>query len=126
MPISGKIWQKILIFTTESKSFGTHVTENHLGTFFALFLSRAWNKMGQKCQYLAKNDQKCIFWTKSGSFWAKNPNFYGRRQKFWYQHNKKTTPAPCWQCLLVRRGIIWAKNANIWQNKNNVWPNLAV
>ena len=48
--------QKILILTEESKGFGTHITEKkHLGTLFALFFGRAWDEMGQKCQYLAKN-----------------------------------------------------------------------
>ena len=62
-----------------SKSFGTNITENHLDTLFALVFGRAWDKMGKKCQYLAQNDQKCIFWTKFGRFWAKNPNFYGSK-----------------------------------------------
>ena len=38
-----------------SKSFGTQITKKHLGTLSALFFGRAWEKMGQKCQYLAKN-----------------------------------------------------------------------
>ena len=46
---------KILIFTEESKGFGTHMTENHLGTSFALFFSGAWDQMDQKGQYWAKN-----------------------------------------------------------------------
>ena len=46
---------KIIIFTRLSKRFGTHITENHLRTSFALFFGRAWDKMGQKCQFLAKN-----------------------------------------------------------------------
>ena len=32
-----------------SKSFGTHISENHKGTSFALFV---WLGMGQKCQNL--------------------------------------------------------------------------
>ena len=79
--------QKILIFTGESKSFGTHITEN-LDTLFALVFGRAWDQMGQKCQYLAKKSQ---FWAKFGCFGAKNPNSYGRKQKFWYPFNGKTT-----------------------------------
>ena len=58
--------QKILIFTGEIKSFVTHITKNHLDTLFALVFGRAWDEMGKKCQYLAQNDQKCIFLTK---FW---------------------------------------------------------
>ena len=44
---------------------------------FALFFGWAWDEMGQKCQYLAQNDQICIFWAKLGRLWAKNPNFLG-------------------------------------------------
>ena len=54
----------------------------HLGTMVALFFGQAWEEMGQKCQYLAQNDQICIFWAKFGRFWAKHPNPYGRKQKF--------------------------------------------
>ena len=60
-----------------SKSFGTNITENNQDNLSALFFSQALDQVGQKCQYLAQNDQKCIFWTKFGHFWAKNPNFYG-------------------------------------------------
>ena len=49
----------------------------HLGTMFALFFGQAWDEMGQKCQYLAQNDQICIFWAKLGHLWAKNPNSFG-------------------------------------------------
>ena len=38
--------------------------------------------MGSKCQYLAKNGQKCIFWTKFGRFWAEILIFLEREQKF--------------------------------------------
>ena len=62
-----------------SKIFGTNITENHLDNLSALFFGRALDKMCQKWQYLAQNDQICIFWTKFGRFWAKNPNFYGSK-----------------------------------------------
>ena len=61
--------QKIPIFTGEIKSFVTHISENppshlvHIG-----FWSRI-EKKGKKGQYLAENDQKCIF------FILCNPNF---------------------------------------------------
>ena len=42
-----------------------------------IIFCRAWDKMGQKSQYMAQNDQKCILWAKFGRFWAKNPNSYG-------------------------------------------------
>ena len=51
------------------KSFGTRITENHLGNLFALFFGRALDQMGQKCRYLAKNARfgpnLAVFWPKS-------------------------------------------------------------
>ena len=43
------------IGTNQSKSFGIHITENHLGTLFALFFVWARDDMGQKSRYLAQN-----------------------------------------------------------------------
>ena len=40
---------KILIFMGVSKSFGTNITENHLGNLSALFFGQALDQMGQKC-----------------------------------------------------------------------------
>ena len=71
--------QKILFFTGEIKSFVTHITENPPRHLVHIVF---WSGIGQnvqKWQYLAQNDQKCIFWTKFGRFWAKNPNFYGSK-----------------------------------------------
>ena len=51
--------QKILILTGESKSFGTHITEKHLGTLFALFSGRAgtkWAKIANIWPKLQRND----------------------------------------------------------------------
>ena len=67
--------QKILFFTGEIKSFVTHITENppshlvHIG-----FWSRI-EKKGKIGQYLAENDQKCIFWTKFGRFGAPKSDY---------------------------------------------------
>ena len=58
MPISCQesiFGPKILIPLGVSKSFFTHITENHLGNLFALFFGRALDQLGQECQYLAKN-----------------------------------------------------------------------
>ena len=46
---------KILIFMGVSKSFGTNITENHLGNLSALFFGQALDQMSQKCRYLAQN-----------------------------------------------------------------------
>ena len=57
----------------------THITENPPRHLVHIVF---WSGIGQnvqKWQYLAQNDQICIFWTKFGRFWAKNPNFYGSK-----------------------------------------------
>ena len=46
---------KKLIFMGVSKSFGTHITENHLDNLSALFFGQELDQMGQKCRYLAQN-----------------------------------------------------------------------
>ena len=46
---------KILIFMEVSESFGTNITENHLGNLSPLFFIQAIDQMGQKCRYFAKN-----------------------------------------------------------------------
>jgi len=86
-------WQITLIFTGESKSFGTHTTEKPPQTTNANF----------------------------GPNLAKNPYSFGRKQKFQYQHNGKTTCAPCSHCVLVGHMTKLAKNANIWP-KQQIWP----
>ena len=58
--------QRILFFTGEIKSFVTHITENPPGHLVHIVFGRAWDKMCKKWQYLAKNDQKCWFWTNFG------------------------------------------------------------
>ena len=110
----GHFGPKILIFMGVSKSFGTNITGNHIHNLSALFFGQALDQMGQKCQYLAQNDQKCIFWTKFARFVAKNLDSYGGKQKFWYPHKGKSTSAFCLHCISVRHGTKWTKNANIW------------
>ena len=51
--------------------------KTYLGTLFALVFGRAWDEMGKKWQYLAQNDQKCIFWTNFGRFWPRILIFEG-------------------------------------------------
>ena len=57
----GRPWAKHPNFSSGSKRFGAHISENHLGTSFAFF-GRAWHQMGQKGQYLDQNDKKCQMW----------------------------------------------------------------
>ena len=74
---NGNIWPKM----TKTAYFGPILAilgpeilifmgENHIDNLSALFFGQALDQMGQKCQYLAQNDQKCIFWTNFGRFWA--------------------------------------------------------
>ena len=68
--------QKILIFTSEIKSFVTHIMENPPRHLVHIVF---WSGIGQNVQ------KKAIFgpkWPKMqilGRFWAKNPNFYGSK-----------------------------------------------
>ena len=50
----GRFWAEILTFWRGGKSFGTHTSENQLGTWFPLFLVGHNTKMDQKGKYLAK------------------------------------------------------------------------
>ena len=54
------------------------------------FFGRPWDQTGQKCQYLAQNDQKCIFWGRIGRFWAKHLNSFWIEPKFWFPHIRKS------------------------------------
>ena len=67
--------QKSFFLLEKSKVLLLTYRKTHLGTLFKFVFGRALDKMCKKWQYLAKNDQKCIFWTNFGRFWAKYPNF---------------------------------------------------
>ena len=45
---------KILIFMGVSKSFGTNITENHLGNLSALYFGQELDQMGQKAHIWPK------------------------------------------------------------------------
>ena len=62
--------------------------------------------MGQKCQYLAQNDQKCIFWTKFG-FFGPNILILTGGSKSVGTHVMEKPP---WH--LVRIGFWWALRPN--------------
>ena len=113
--------QKSPILTGESKSFVTHIKEKDLSTLFALFFGRAWDEMGQKCQYLTQNDQKCIFWTKFGVL---GPKILILREeaKVLVPTQRKNHLGTFFASFLVSHGSKWAKNGNIWPKK----PNLAI
>ena len=117
---------KILIFTGESNSFGTHITEK--GTLFALFFGQTWDEMRQKCQYLAQNDQKCKFWTKFGRFWAKILILTGGSKSF-DTHITEKPPRLLVRIVLVMHGTkksqkfgrFLAKNPNSYRRKQKFW-----
>ena len=103
--------QKILVITGEIKRLVTNITENPPRHLVCICFWSGMGQNGQKCQYLAQNDQKCIFWTKFGSFWAKIPIvlwscirsngpkmlIFGRKCQFW-----------------AKFGCFWAKNPFFW------------
>ena len=64
----------ILIILGGSKSSGTYISENHLGTSLALFFGRAWHQMDQK-----------------GHILGQISNCLAREQTFWYSHIRKPT-----------------------------------
>ena len=61
-----------------SESFGTNITENHLGNLSALFFGQALGQMGQKAPIFGP---KCQFWAKFGRFWAQNQISWGQEVK---------------------------------------------
>ena len=78
----GRFGAKNPNFSGTSKSFGTHITEHHLGTLIALFFDGHGTK-----------------WTKNANIWpkmsilgqiwlllAKYPFFWGEGVKLWYPH----------------------------------------
>ena len=82
-PILAVFGPKILIFRGVSESFGTNITENHLGNLSALFFAQALDQMGQKCRCLAKN---ASFGPNLVVFGPKIQFFGGREKNFWYPH----------------------------------------
>ena len=58
-PILAVFGPKIQSFMGVSKSFGTNITENHLGNLSTVFFGQTLDQMGQKCPYSAEN---ASFW----------------------------------------------------------------
>ena len=75
---NGRSWAKHPNYF-DQKIWYTHISVLNEAPRSHCFIGRAWHQMDNKGQYLAQNDQICIFWTKFGRFWAKNPNFYGSK-----------------------------------------------
>ena len=76
IPILDQIWsfwgKKIPIFTCESKSFGTHITEKHLGTLFALFFWSGMGRNGPKMPIFGPKKPKTHILDLIWPFWDKN------------------------------------------------------
>ena len=66
---------KILIFMRVSKSFGTQIMEKPPRQLVPIVFWLAWEQMGQKCRYLAKNAR---FGPNLAVFWTKIQFFVGR------------------------------------------------
>ena len=75
---------KVLFFWGGIKSFVTHVSENHLGTSFALFLVRQGTKWAKKTQH----GQKGPTWPKMPILGKTILFFFlgGGEDIFWYPH----------------------------------------
>ena len=69
-PILAAFGPNILIFMGVSKSYSPNIKENHLGNLSTLFFGQALDQMGQKCQYLAQNDQKMNILDQFWPFWG--------------------------------------------------------
>ena len=80
MPILSQIFvvfgQKILIFTGERNSFGTHITEKPPRHLIRIIF---WSGMGSNGPQMPIFGQKKQFWAKLGRLWAKIPNFCGSK-----------------------------------------------
>ena len=61
-----------------SRSFGTHISENHLGISFAFSLVGHGTKWAREAAIWPKMTKMPIL----TSFWAQNPIFFGRKQNF--------------------------------------------
>ena len=125
---------QILIFPGRSKSFATCIIENHLGTLFALFFGRVWHQMGQKCQYLAQSDHRCIFWAKFGLFGPKILIFLGRKQKFLREGSKSFYGKPPRHlvCIVFWSGMgsngpkmpIFGQKCQFWAKFGRFWAKI--
>jgi len=75
---NGRSWAKHPNYF-DQKIWYTHISVLNEAPRSHCFIGRAWHQMDNKGQYLAQNDQICIFWAKFGCFPAKYPNFYEKK-----------------------------------------------
>ena len=105
----------------------------------AFFFGRAWDKMGQKYQYLALNDQKCIFWTKFYLFVPKILILTGRSKIFVTYVKEKTSahlvcinfcsamgPNGPKMTIFGQKSQFWAKFGRFWAKNPNFYVSFYV
>ena len=87
------------------------------------FIGWAWHQMDQIGQYLAQNDQKCIFGAKFGRFWAKTNFLFPRYGSFSRAH------PGFWPLPELRRNgrfYVWPKSVFCLHIFAQSWPELGV
>ena len=105
----------ILIILRGSKSSGTHLSENHLGTSFALFYWSGMASNGSGSQNLAQNDQKMLVLGHIWPFLCQKYQLLMRVNQSFGTHITED-PRRHLVCIafLVGHQIKWAQNANFW------------
>ena len=99
---NGHFWAKRSYYLgREQKFWYSHIRKPPWNLVRIVFFGQTWHQLDQKGQYLAKNDQKCIFWAKFCRFWAKILFFFGEGAKVLVFTYQKANQAPCPHCFLV-------------------------
>ena len=106
---------------------GLRSDKNHLGTLFALLFGRAWDQMGQKCQYLAKNANigpKILILTGGSKIFGtqitEKPPRHLARIVYWSGMGPNGPKMPIFgqkKPILGQFGHLWAKNPNFYVSK---------
>ena len=86
------------------------------------FIGRAWQQMDQKGQYLAPNDQRCIFWAKFGRFGNKNHKVnrcLARYSTTNQPTNRQGTKYAGKVHVCANKSMFWGKNGCFWAKHPN-------
>ena len=98
----------ILSILRGSKSSSTHQKVTYAPRSILSF-GRAWHQIDEKGQYLAKNDQICIFWAEFGRFGAKILISWRGSKSLGTQISENLLPPHC-HCLLVGHSTTMDQN----------------
>ena len=98
----------ILSILRGSKSSSTHQKVTYAPRSILSF-GRAWHQIDEKGQYLAKNDQICIFWAEFGRFAAKILISWRGSKSLGTQISENLLPPHC-HCLLVGHSTTMDQN----------------